>query len=628
MKGVMAPRGWIAKTDPDGRHWEIIATGFRNEYDAAFNKDGELFTYDADMEWDVNTPWYRPTRVCHVVSGAEFGWRNGSGKWPAYYSDSVPGTVDIGPGSPTGVCFGTGARFPQKYQDAFFICDWSYGKLYAVHLTPSGASYSAEFEEFISAQPLPLTDIVINPVDGAMYFAVGGRRVQSGLYRVTYEGGDGAEPAPQPLPKPSFGGQRAQRLALEAWHVPGNRPDLDVIWTQLGSADRFLRYAARVALEHVPVTEWAERIWNERDARTKLAALIALARTGTPDHQSQAVSALTAMNYAALDAQSKLDLLRVYGLVFLRLGDATEAMKRGMASQIDAQFPASSPAENHEILQLLVYAQHPSAASKGVALLEAAPSQEEQINYARSLRLLRAGWNADLDARFFNWLNRARSYKGGASFGKFIESIRTDAVARLTPEQEAALKPVLQAQPEDKGPQFSFKSRTFVKNYTVKDFDDVLAVGLEGGRNFDNGRNLFGAATCFACHRFNQEGGALGPDLTSAAGKFSPRDMLESIIEPSKEISDQYNAIVITLKDDTVVMGRIVNLAGNDIKVSTDMMNPNAMTNVKRADVKSIEPSKVSMMPPGLLNTLGRDDVLDLLAYVLSRGNAEDPMFK
>ena len=46
---------------------------------------GDLFTYDADMEWDFNTPWYRPTRVCHVASGSEFGWRNGAGKWPAYY---------------------------------------------------------------------------------------------------------------------------------------------------------------------------------------------------------------------------------------------------------------------------------------------------------------------------------------------------------------------------------------------------------------------------------------------------------------------------------------------------------------------------------------------------------------
>ena len=55
----------------------------RNPFDIAFNHDGELFTYDADMEWDIGEPWYRPTRVNHIISGAEFGFRNGSAKWPA-----------------------------------------------------------------------------------------------------------------------------------------------------------------------------------------------------------------------------------------------------------------------------------------------------------------------------------------------------------------------------------------------------------------------------------------------------------------------------------------------------------------------------------------------------------------
>src|SRR5262249_31323537 len=82
MRGVLGPGGAIYRTDPDGKHWELVSVGFRNQYDAAFNRDGELFTFDADMEWDMNTPWYRPTRVCHVTSGSEFGWRNGAGKWP------------------------------------------------------------------------------------------------------------------------------------------------------------------------------------------------------------------------------------------------------------------------------------------------------------------------------------------------------------------------------------------------------------------------------------------------------------------------------------------------------------------------------------------------------------------
>ena len=112
MTGEKAPGGFICRVTPDGQTWDLVSMGFRNPFDIAFNRDGELFTYDSDMEWDVNTPWYRPTRVCHVTSGSEFGYRNGSGKWPAYTIDSLPATVDVGPGSPTGIVFGYGAQLP------------------------------------------------------------------------------------------------------------------------------------------------------------------------------------------------------------------------------------------------------------------------------------------------------------------------------------------------------------------------------------------------------------------------------------------------------------------------------------------------------------------------------------
>ena len=215
MDNSLAPQGWIARTDPDGKEWELIACGMRNPFDIAFNHDGELFTYDADMEWDIGEPWYRPTRVNHIISGAEFGFRNGSGKWPAYYIDSFGAVVDVGPGSPTGITFGYGAKFPEKYRDALFISDWSFGKLRAVHLKPQGASYTAEVEDFLSGQPLPVTDVVINPSDGAMYLAVGGRGAQSALYRVTYAGGE--EDSPTRPENPGAGrsdsaGARSKRI--------------------------------------------------------------------------------------------------------------------------------------------------------------------------------------------------------------------------------------------------------------------------------------------------------------------------------------------------------------------------------------------------------------------------------
>ncbi len=315
MKGTLAPRGWICKTDPEGKEWEVVATGFRNQYDIDFNGDGELFTYDADMEWDLNTPWYRPTRVNHVISGAEFGWRNGSVKWPDYYSDSFGSVTDIGPGSPTGVVFGSGTKFPAKYQKAFFIADWSYGKLYAVHLKPNGASYSADIEEFVAGQPLALTDLTVGD-DGALYFAVGGRRVQSGLYRVTYTGAEST--APVELTNPGQDA-RNQRLALEAYHLKKDPAAIAAAWPHLSSSDRALRFAARTALEKQPVEQWAKKAIAEENKVAQLGALLSLARVGQKEHQADCITELVSYDYASLDLQTRFDLLRAYTLVFKRL---------------------------------------------------------------------------------------------------------------------------------------------------------------------------------------------------------------------------------------------------------------------------------------------------------------------
>ncbi|MFN7140830.1 MAG: heme-binding protein, partial [Limisphaerales bacterium] len=166
--GVLAPGGYVLRTDKDGKEWELMSAGYRNAYDFDFNADGELFAYDSDMEWEWGMPWYKPTRVMHAVSAADFGWRSGSAKWPEYYADSLPATVDTGIGSPTGVKFGTKSHFPEKYKRALYAMDWSYGRILAVHLTPKGASYTATYEDLLRGKPLNVTDLEFGK-DGAMY---------------------------------------------------------------------------------------------------------------------------------------------------------------------------------------------------------------------------------------------------------------------------------------------------------------------------------------------------------------------------------------------------------------------------------------------------------------------------
>ncbi len=642
-RGRLAPGGIIYKFSPDGKEWEVYSSGYRNIFDAGFNRDGELFTYDADMEYDFNTSWYRPTRINHVTSGSEYGWRHGAGKYPDFYPDNLPAVVNIGPGSPTGVTFGYGVKFPAKYQEAMFALDWSWGKLFAIHLQPKGSSYTAVKEEFLSGTPLPLTDAIINPNDGAMYFAIGGRKVQSGLYRVTYTGKESTAPV-----KPSqSAGAKARKLRheLEAFHGKQDARALQLAWPQLDNEDRFIRWAARVAVEHQPAANWTQRALNEKNPGRQVAALLALTRvTGIdPLHrkpsdapvdkamQVKILAALAKIDWTKLTHDERLTLVRTYEICFVRFGQTDEATAKRILAQLDPQFPAPTPELNWLLCETLVYLQSPTVAAKAITLIKNAPTQEEQMEYARSLRFLKAGWTTALRTEQFEWFLKASNYRGGASFEKFLEFIRNDSVASLSESEKNALQTVLAKKAEKKSPLAAmhevFAGRTTLKEWTLDELSAASSRGLKK-RNFDQGRKMFGAAGCFACHRFGNEGGMTGPDLTGAGGRYSPHDLFDQILNPSKEINEQFVPVVITKTNGEKVTGTIVNLNGDTVSVNTDPAEPNQQENVDRKLVQSIEPSKVSPMPEGMLGLLTQEEILDLAAYILSGGDRKNAMFR
>src|SRR5207244_11461641 len=121
-------------------------------------------------------------------------WRDGSANTPAYYLDSLPAVFEVGRGSPVGMEFYEHNVFPKKYQGALFMGDWSLGVIYAVHLERRGASYGAKVERFCQGAPMNVTDLAVGP-DGALYFTMGGRGSQGGVYRIVCEEGGGKKPA-------------------------------------------------------------------------------------------------------------------------------------------------------------------------------------------------------------------------------------------------------------------------------------------------------------------------------------------------------------------------------------------------------------------------------------------------
>jgi putative heme-binding domain-containing protein len=622
---LMAPGGWLARCDLEGKNWELLCAGMRNAYDFAFNTDGEAFTYDSDMEWDTGTPWYRPTRVNHLVSGGEYGWRNGTGKWPEYSPDSLGAVVNIGLGSPTGIEFGTGAKFPAKYQRALFINDWTYGKIYAVHMTPAGASYTGGFETFLSGRPLPVTDLVVH-TDGNLYFTIGGRKTQSGLYRVTYIGKESTAREGEVPAEPIVSAARNLRRELESLHRNQDPAAIERAWPHLNSGDRAIRYAARVAIEHQDPKLWAERALAEKRTTAAIQALVALARTGDKSLQPRIVDKLNSLPLESMTEEQLLAAARAYGLAFIRLGKPDPRAADAVAKRLAPLFPNQSDLANRELAALLVYLESPAVVQSAMQLLQAGQTQEDQLYYVLVLRNVTNLLSPDQRRAYFGWINLAEGgYRGGASFKKFLMRIREDAAGKLTEADRTALKDVIEGRQKVEVVKLE-TTRQFVHNWQMEDLLP-LASQVESGRSFDKGRAAYDAAQCAKCHRFAGQGGDTGPDITGVGARFNTQYLFESLIVPSKAVSDQYLGSVLRTHDGETITGRILEENDKIVKLRTDPFARELVT-IAKDNIAVRQQSTLSEMPQGLVNVLSKEEILDLTAYLRSAGNAQDKAFK
>jgi putative heme-binding domain-containing protein len=656
--GVRAPAGWICRISPDGSDWKMIASGFRNSVDIALNREGELFTYDSDLEFDIGSPWYRPTRVNHVTSASEFGWRAGSAKWPEYFADSNGSVVDIGPGSPTAISFGHHSNFPSRFQDKLFLCDWTFGQIYTVELEEDGSSYTGRESVFLKGEPLNITAMRFGP-DGYMYFLIGGRNTDSKLYRIRYVGDEKPGPG-KSLTKNQklrdlrhalevFHGDAARRAAGEA---AGGAKAVETAWPYLGHEDRNIRYAARLAIENQELALWQDRVFAETHPRATIYAAIALCRHGEPALASQILRKLTQLDFEEMEREDKLALLRAYSLCFIRLDPPSASEVDAVIAQIDPAYPANDEALNTELCRVLSYLDSPTVVSKTIGLMKVTQTKalaydaemlgrheygkviletmantpnSQNIQYAYSLRRVQNGWTLNDRKEYFSWLNETLQKSGGQSFAGYIRAIREDAIAHLPPEDAASVGWLLgeigtvdlSTLPLPEGPP---------RNWTV---DTALALFENGltGRDFENGKRMFSAGKCIACHRFQGSGGRSGPDLGSVAQRYSMRDILVAMVEPSDSISDQYQASVVKLKDGNMIYGRVIYKNALEIAVASNPYDFSKLTKAPADQIESIEPSQVSLMPPATIALMNENELADLMAYLVSGGDKKHAVF-
>ncbi|MEI6239163.1 MAG: c-type cytochrome [Planctomycetia bacterium] len=618
------PGGWVMRIGLDGKDPEWVCHGLRNAYDIAFNGHGDLFAFDSDLEFTLGMPTYRPTAIRQIVSGADGGWA-GSGPamqwhWPARWEDIQPPVQNIGPGSPTGVCFGHGSRFPATFQHALFAADWSYGRLFAVHLQPRGAGYTADFNTFLSAQGLPIADLAVSPADGTLYFVTGGRGTQSGLYRVSYVGQEATDPAPLPPLPSEAAALRQLRLTLERLHGAANPEAIGEVWPHLGHQDREIRAAARIALEWQPTERWRSRATAETDPRRALPALIALARStdGDLDAQREILDAIGRLDIPRLSTEEQSWLVRLLAISSVRHQPFPPATAAELVARLEPLLPTSDPLLDRDIVAACVALGSMSITEKALTRLEQATSQDEQVFYAEQLLapMRRESWTAPMKDRLLAVAaSQVAKWRGGSQVRPLRERIIRTAIDLLSPDERQARAALIEQL--SKPAAASVESRPFVKTWTIDDFTTVLTTDWRTGRDLNHGQRVFSAAQCVRCHAFRGDGGLAGPDLTAAGGRYSPRDLLDNTLHPSKVINEQYAMTVYVMEDGRQIIGRIVNMVGDTIMVATDPVDPGGSeVRFTRGEVESMTASPTSLMPDGLLNTFTADDVLDLLAYL------------
>jgi putative heme-binding domain-containing protein len=184
--------------------------------------------------------------------------------------------------------------------------------------------------------------------------------------------------------------------------------------------------------------------------------------------------------------------------------------------------------------------------------------------------------------------------------------IRMNGILRVVASEDGA---------EETATATTAPTRKFVRNWKYED----LAADVESVATHDaaHGRAVFEAASCLSCHKVDDAGGTTGPELRGVVARYTPAEILQNVLDPSKSIAPEFVAAILQTTDGRVVAGRIL---AEDAQTVTVQADPYGGPPVVLAvgDIEDRGTSKVSVMPSGLLSTFERAEILDLLAYLTS----------
>jgi putative heme-binding domain-containing protein len=735
---------------PDTKKFRVFSGGNRNAYDYAYNLAGEAFLFDSDMEWDIGLPWYREVRTAHQILNGNYGYKNGSGKYPPYYIDSLPPVRDLGRGSPVGVEFYTSYAYPREFFDNLFEADWSRGRLLYTALTPSGATHTARTDraEFVHGEPFNITDVEVGP-DGMMYFTTGGRNTTGGLWRLRYTGTAPAAPdmtgilavVRQPQPLSSWGWAAIERVkatmgasfgpelekvarnasspgmerarALYEMQRHGAAPSAELLaallkdgsadvraavtyiagiqgegrqnvaaaalkdrdaavrrraaeaivrmgqspakpslapvadlYALLNDPDRFVRWAARIAIEHTARAEWKDRVMAETNPLGALEGMLALVRTASGESLQPVVDKQLAMlKQTSLSTDNKLRLCRTLMYTTTEITDGLPAAQRQqLAAAILPQFPSPDERVNRELALMLGYAGQPAAISKILAAMpKGNDKQELQLHYLYALRMIKNGWTPAEKTELAEVFGRASKWRGGAQFinfvGQFFDSVSelyaTDEEKQLLYEKAPDFSPLTPQELADiqarqaaaaaagrggrgggrGGTAAPLAARTTGRVLSRQEMLEETVYQPQQVLDVAAGQKTF-EANCASCHKYGTVGndhGLASLNLSASTLRASKHALLEAVFFPNRTLAPEHETTVIETMDGKKISGLVLRDAAGTVSLLT---SDGKATELQKPQIKSRTKTKTSIMPDSLADTIDRVSMRNLAAYL------------
>jgi putative heme-binding domain-containing protein len=361
--------------------------------------------------------------------------------------------------------------------------------------------------------------------------------------------------------------------------------------------------AARLALDRHPVADVRVRALAEHDPATIVDAWTYLATRGAPADREAGVAMLLA---AAIESQKvQAAALRAVALTILRQGTVDSSQTLPILAQLQA---VDDPDVRYHAAKIATTL----GGVKPEWLLEQLETSdgEQSLRWALLSRLHEGDWSPAQELHYLRWLRRHQDVIGGHSAAGFVRAFEARFMRDMDDDHRVTLLALLDA---DDKPLPQRPTRPHVEYWTA----DLLGAALpdvKPGRE-DWGEELFFEARCADCHRFRGRGGSAGPDLTGVGGRMSETDLLIAIVDPNRDVTDQYAPTWVETEDG-LYTGRVLDLDDERIVLDVDPYGTVETMSIARSNILDIELSDVSTMPMGLLNGFTPGEVKALLNWL------------